>query len=66
MDGVIARRAAAEGRSAEAIIKESYTDVSALRRWVDPEEVAAAALFLVSDMSSSITGERIKVDAGRF
>lgn len=66
MDGVIAKRAAAEGRSAESIIKENYTDVSALRRWVDPEEVAAAALFLVSDSSSSITGERIKVDAGRF
>lgn len=66
MDRVIARRAAAEQRSPDAIIKENYTDVAALRRWVDPEEVASAALFLASEMSSSITGDRIKVDAGRF
>jgi NAD(P)-dependent dehydrogenase (short-subunit alcohol dehydrogenase family) len=66
MDRVIARRAAAEGRPPEAIIKENYTDVAALRRWVSPEEVAQAALFLASDASASITGDRIKVDAGRF
>ena len=66
MDRVIARRAAAEGRPAADIIKESYTDVAALRRWVDPADVAAAALFLASDASSSVTGDRIKVDAGRF
>lgn len=66
MDRVIARRAAAEGRPAEDIIRENYTDVAALRRWVAPEEVADAALFLASDQSSSITSERIKVDAGRF
>ncbi|WP_431285123.1 SDR family NAD(P)-dependent oxidoreductase [Humitalea sp. 24SJ18S-53] len=66
MDRVIARRAEAEGRPAEQIIRENYTDVAALRRWVDPEEVARAALFLASDASSSVTGDRIKVDAGRF
>jgi hypothetical protein len=66
MDRVVARRAAAEGRDPADIIKENYTDVAALRRWVTPEEVAAAALFLASDASSSLTGERIKTDAGRF
>jgi len=66
MDRVVARRAAAEGRDPAAIIKENYTDVAALRRWVTPEEVAAAALFLASDASASLTGERIKTDAGRF
>jgi NAD(P)-dependent dehydrogenase (short-subunit alcohol dehydrogenase family) len=66
MDRVIARRAEAEGRPAEAIIKENYTDVAALRRWVDPREVATAALFLATDASSAVTGERIQVDAGRF
>jgi NAD(P)-dependent dehydrogenase (short-subunit alcohol dehydrogenase family) len=66
MDRVIATRAKAEGISPEEIIRVNYTDKAALRRWVDPEEVAAAALFLASDASSSITGERIKVDAGRL
>lgn len=66
MDRVIARRSKAEGRPAEAIIKESYTDPSALKKWVTPEEVAEAALFLASDASSAITGDRIKVDAGRL
>jgi NAD(P)-dependent dehydrogenase (short-subunit alcohol dehydrogenase family) len=66
MDEVVARRAQAEGRSPEAVIQESYTDVAALRRWVDPAEVAAAALFLASDASSAITGQSIPVDCGRF
>jgi NAD(P)-dependent dehydrogenase (short-subunit alcohol dehydrogenase family) len=66
MDRVIERRSAAEGKPPEQIIRENYTDVAALRRWVTPEEVAEAALFLASDASSSITSESIKVDAGRF
>lgn len=66
MDRVIARRARAENRPPEAIIKEAYTDTAALKRWVDPREVARAALFLASDASAAITGDRIKVDAGRF
>ena len=66
MDRVIARRAEAEGRPAEEIIKENYTDPSALKKWVTPEEVADAALYLASDASSGITGDRIKVDAGRL
>jgi hypothetical protein len=66
MERVIARRAEAEGRAPEVIIKENYTDPAALRKWVSPEEVAEAALYLASDASSGITGDRIKVDAGRL
>lgn len=66
MDRVIARRAAAENRSPEDIIKANYTDVAALRRWVDPGEVASAALFYASDASSSVTGDHMRVDAGRL
>ncbi len=66
MDRVIARRAAAENRPASEIIEENYTSVAALRRWVDPEEVADAAVFFASDASAAITGESLKVDAGRF
>jgi NAD(P)-dependent dehydrogenase (short-subunit alcohol dehydrogenase family) len=65
MDRVVARRAVVEGRPEEEIIKVYYTDVAALRRYVEPEEVAQAALFLASDASSGVTAELIRVDAGR-
>jgi NAD(P)-dependent dehydrogenase (short-subunit alcohol dehydrogenase family) len=65
MQRVIAARVKAEGRSADEIVRHNYTDKASLRRWVEPEEVAAAALFLASPASAAITGERIRVDAGR-
>ncbi|MEO6565690.1 MAG: SDR family oxidoreductase [Casimicrobiaceae bacterium] len=65
MQRVIASRVAAEGRSADDIIRSQYTDKASLRRWVEPEEVAAAALFLASPASAAITGDRMRVDAGR-
>lgn len=66
MERVLARRAAAEGRDAVEIARAEYTDVAALRRWVDPVQVAAAAVFLASDASGAITGDRLMVDCGRF
>ncbi|MFO1313676.1 MAG: SDR family oxidoreductase [Burkholderiales bacterium] len=65
MQRVIAARAQAEGRDPGEIVRQSYTDKASLRRWVEPEEVAAAALFLAGPASAAITGERIRVDAGR-
>ncbi len=65
MERVIASRSEKEGRPVEDIIKESYTNTAALRKWVEPEEVASTALFLVSDAASAITGESILVDCGR-
>ncbi len=65
MDEVVARRAREEGRSPEEIVRSAYTDVAALRRWVEPAEVASAALFLASDASRAITGVHLVVDAGR-
>ncbi|SFR13284.1 SDR family NAD(P)-dependent oxidoreductase [Poseidonocella sedimentorum] len=66
MDRILARRAEAEGRPAAEIEKENYTDVAALKRWVDPSEVGRAALYYASDLSSAITGDKMKVDCGRF
>jgi NAD(P)-dependent dehydrogenase (short-subunit alcohol dehydrogenase family) len=66
MDRILARRAEAEGRFAEEIERENYTDVAALKRWVSPEEVGRAALYYASDLSSAITGDKMKVDCGRF
>lgn len=66
MDRILRRRSEAEGRSVEDIERENYTDVAALKRWVAPEEVGRAALYYASDMSSAITGDKMKVDCGRF
>jgi NAD(P)-dependent dehydrogenase (short-subunit alcohol dehydrogenase family) len=66
MDRILARRAEAEGRYADEIERENYTDVAALKRWVSPEEVGRAALYYASDLSSAITGDKMKVDCGRF
>jgi len=65
MQRVIAARSAAEGRAPDDIIRTNYTEKAALKRWVEPEEVAAAALFLASPASAAITGDRLRVDAGR-
>lgn len=43
---------------------EEYPKRSALKRNVDVNEVANTALFLLSNLSSGITGEVIYVDAG--
>ena len=66
MERVIAKRERVEGRSREEIIASSYTDTAALRRWVESDEVAGLALFLASDASSAITGQLIRIDAGRM
>jgi len=66
MDRILAHREAAEGKPAAEIEKENYTDPAALKRWVAPEEVAKAALFYASDASSAVTGDKMKVDCGRF
>lgn len=66
MQRVIATRSEAENRPPEEIIRVNYTDKAALRRWVEPVEVASAALFLASAAAGPITGERLRVDAGRM
>ena len=41
-----------------------YESFSPLRRNIDPEEVGKAALFLLSDLASAVTGENLHVDSG--
>ena len=61
----IAGRAKAAGITEAELIARSFTEPAALRRVVQPEEIAATALFLVSDAAAAITGEHVRVDAGR-
>jgi 3-oxoacyl-[acyl-carrier protein] reductase len=48
----------------ESKAREQLVSSSAMRRAGKPEEVAQAALFLASNMSSYITGQVIRVDGG--
>ena len=66
MEEILKQRSLTEGRSIQEIERDNYTEVAALKRWVSPNEVAKAALYLASDLSSAITGDKMKVDCGRF
>ena len=61
--GPYASRAAKSIGDIEAMV-ENVKEKSPLRRAIVPDDVANAALFLASDLSSAITGETIHVDAG--
>lgn len=45
-------------------LKEKHLKITAYGRWIKPEEVANAVLFLSSEMSSTVTGHVLRADAG--
>lgn len=61
---VVRDRAASLGKSIAEIEQEFYVAPTALKRMLDPEEIAATALFLASDEARGITGDTISVTAG--
>ena len=58
-----ARRPTRPGSTYEATFAQ-YATETPLGRLVPPEDVAAAAVFLASDDSASITGEDLNVSGG--
>ena len=64
IDAVIQSRALAVHRTAEDIEREFFIEPTALKRMVEPEEIAATALYLASEEARSITGETIAVSSG--
>lgn len=63
MDWVIARQMEARGLS-EADVRDEMTSDAPLHRFVSPEEVAEATLFLASEKGSGITGADLNISAG--
>ncbi|MFC1899449.1 SDR family NAD(P)-dependent oxidoreductase [Chloroflexota bacterium] len=63
IDNVLKARAKAAGHTYEEEVSISVTS-AALRKIVTANEIARTALFLVSDDSSGMTGQILKVNAG--
>lgn len=49
-----------------AAVVERAVEEAALKRVTEADDVAAAVLFLLSDMAQQITGETLRVDAGQY
>jgi len=54
-------RAKATGKSLAEVTKEQLANQS-IKRFVDPEDIAALALFLASDNARSISGQMLPID----
>jgi NAD(P)-dependent dehydrogenase (short-subunit alcohol dehydrogenase family) len=63
IDRVIAGQAEARGVSAESI-RAAFIERSPLRRMVSADDIVDATLFFCSDMSRSISGQVLPVNAG--
>ena len=63
MDTIVRVKAAKTGRTGEAVYAD-FAAQTALGRFVDEADVAAAIRFLVSDQARNITGHDLPVDAG--
>lgn len=60
----IADQARVHGISEEAVIRDIMLAPAAIKRLLEPEEVAAYVTFLCSDAASGITGAEQLIDAG--
>ena len=57
-------QAKTRGISVDDVIEKVMLEPAAIKRLIDPEEVAALAQFLASDAARSITGSAYSIDAG--
>ena len=61
IEHVFEGRAQATGKPMEQIRKEAMA-VQSIKRFVDPKDIAALAVFLASDAAKSISGQMIPID----
>ncbi|MGW4048099.1 SDR family oxidoreductase [Streptomyces sp. NPDC004721] len=60
---VLQGRADVSGRSLADVTADALS-IQSLKRFTDPDDIAALALFLASDSAKSITGQTIPIDGG--
>jgi NAD(P)-dependent dehydrogenase (short-subunit alcohol dehydrogenase family) len=65
MDVIVGGLARAEGRSVDEYFEKTFVQSTALRKKIETRDIADVALFLASDAASAITGEHLRVNAGR-
>ena len=64
VDNQIRDQAAAHGIGEDEVIEKIMLEPAAIKRLIQPEEVADLALFLASDKASAITGAAHMIDLG--
>jgi len=64
VEGQVAGQAKNLGIPEAAVIEKVMLEPAAIKRLIEPEEVAALALFLASDAARSITGACVPMDLG--
>jgi NAD(P)-dependent dehydrogenase (short-subunit alcohol dehydrogenase family) len=63
MDGVLRARAAATGRDLNDVLTDAL-GIQAIKRFADPRDVAALAVFLAGEHATTITGQTFAIDGG--
>jgi NAD(P)-dependent dehydrogenase (short-subunit alcohol dehydrogenase family) len=63
IEDVMARHGEVEGKSVPEV-RKAWEDAAPMKRFVKPEEVAGAMLFLCSDEASAMTGQALNVTGG--
>jgi NAD(P)-dependent dehydrogenase (short-subunit alcohol dehydrogenase family) len=61
MERVLQGRATAEHKTLEEVRAEAMR-IQSLKRFVDPRDIAALAVFLASDAAKSISGQVLPID----
>ena len=64
VESQIAAQAESRGISADAVIEDVMLGPAAIKRLIEPAEVAALVTYLCSDAASAITGATLNIDLG--
>jgi 3-hydroxybutyrate dehydrogenase len=64
VENQIADQARTRGLSKEEVVEQVMLEPAAIRRLIEPEEVASLVVYLCSEGSGTITGSNLTIDLG--